>query len=168
MVVLAVLAVLGGLLNLPFGKLKFLEHWLEPVFEEAEHKLSPGVEDLRLVLALLAIAAGVGGIAIAYTIFVRAGRTAAFEPAVLKRGSGGFDDLYSLLVERPGRAIANFTAFVFDARVVDGLVNGAATVIRMGGSQLRKVQTGYVRNYALGVTFGAALLLGYALLRVGG
>jgi NADH-quinone oxidoreductase subunit L len=168
MVVLAALALLGGLLNLPFEKLKFLEHWLEPVFEEAEHKLAPSVEDLRLVLALLAIAAGVGGIAIAYAIFMRARRTAAFEPAVLKRGSGGFDDLYSFLVERPGRAIANFTAFVLDARVVDGLVNGTASVVRMGGSQLRKVQTGYVRNYALGVTFGAALLLGYALLRMGG
>jgi len=167
MIVLAALAALGGLLNLPFGKLKFLEHWLEPVFEEAEHKLAPGVEDLRLVLALVAIAAGAGGIALAYAIFMRAKRLNAFEPAVLQRGSGGFDDLYSFLVERPGRVIANFTAFVFDARIVDGLVNGAASVVRMGGSQLRKVQTGYVRNYALGVTFGAALLLGYALLRMG-
>jgi len=57
---------------------------------------------------------------------------------------------------------------VFDARIVDGLANGLGSVVRLGGSQLRKIQTGYVRNYALGVTFGAAVLLGYALLRMGG
>ncbi|MDQ3571076.1 MAG: NADH-quinone oxidoreductase subunit L, partial [Actinomycetota bacterium] len=167
MVVLAALAGVGGLLNLPFDKLKFLEHWLEPVFEESAHKLKPSVEDLRLVLAGLAVTAGVMGIAIAYATFVRARRTAAFEPAFLKRGSGGFDDLYSFLVEKPSRALASFTTFVFDARIVDGLVNGVGSVVRLGGSHLRKVQTGYVRNYALGVTFGAALLLGYALLRMG-
>ena len=168
LVALAGLVLLGGLLNLPFGKAMFLEHWLEPVFEESLHHLDPKVEHIRWVLAGLAIAAAVTGLVIAYAIFVRSRRLAAFEPAFLKRGSGGFDDVYSLLVERPGRALASFTAYVFDARVVDGLVNGIASVVRLGGGQLRKIQTGYVRNYALGVTFGAVLLLGYAMLRMGG
>ncbi|MDP8992704.1 MAG: NADH-quinone oxidoreductase subunit L [Actinomycetota bacterium] len=169
MVGLAGLALVGGVLNLPFDKAKFLEHWLEkPVFEETLHHLSKSAESARLGLAALAVVAGAVGIAIAYVTFVRARRLDAFEPALLKRGSGGFDDLYSLLVERPGRALFSFTSSVFDNRVVDGVANGIASAIRAGGSQLRKVQTGYVRNYALGVTFGAVLLLGYAMLRMGG
>ena len=169
MAVLAVLAAVGGLLNLPFDKLKFLEHWLEkPVFEETLHHVEKSVESARFGLAGLALAASLVGIGIAYLTFMRARRLEAFEPAFLKRGSGGFDDLYRFLVEKPGRAVSNFAAYVFDARVVDGLVNGVGSAVRLGGSRLRKVQTGYVRNYALGVTFGAALLLGYAMLRMGG
>ena len=169
MVVLAVLAAFGGLLNLPFDKAKFLEHWLEkPVFEETLHHVAKSTESARLGLAGLAVTAGLVGIGLAYAIFIRSRRLAAFEPALLKRGSGGFDDLYSFLVERPGRALFSLTANVFDVRVVDGMVNGIGSLIRAGGSQLRKIQTGYVRNYALGVTFGAAVLLGYAMLRMGG
>jgi hypothetical protein len=39
--------------------------------------------------------------------------------------------------------------------------------VRGGGRHLRRLQTGYVRNYALGVAAGAAILLGYVMLRVG-
>jgi NADH-quinone oxidoreductase subunit L len=166
MVVLAVLAAVGGLLNLPFDKAKFLEHWLEkPVFEETIHHVAESVESIRLGLAGLALTASLAGVAIAYVIFMRARRVEAFEPAVLKRGSGGFDDLYRLLVEKPGRALSNFAAYVVDAKIVDGLVDGVASGVRLGGSRLRNIQTGYVRNYALGVTVGAVVLLGYVMVR---
>ncbi len=169
MVVLALLAAAGGLLNLPFDKAKNLEHWLEkPVFEETIHHVEKSVESARLGLAGLAIAASLAGVVIAYVIFMRARRLDAFEPALLKRGSGGFDDLYRFLVEKPGRALSGFAAYVVDARLVDGLVDGIGSAVRLSGSRLRKIQTGYVRNYALGVTFGAALLLGYAMLRMSG
>ncbi|MDP9386779.1 MAG: NADH-quinone oxidoreductase subunit L [Actinomycetota bacterium] len=165
LVVLAGLAVVAGALNLPFGDLQYLGRWLEPVFGEAEHHVDVA-GSLKVTLALLAAAAAATGIAVAYAVFFRAGRTDAFQPAVLKR-AWGIDALYSAVVETPGRALSAFAAYVVDARIVDGIVNGMATLVRLGGSQLRKVQTGYVRNYALAVAFGATLLLGWVTVRSG-
>ena len=52
--------------------------------------------------------------------------------------------------------------------MIDGAVNGVATVVREGSAKGRLAQTGYVRNYALGLALGAvviaALLLSKAVL----
>ncbi|MGQ0520410.1 MAG: NADH-quinone oxidoreductase subunit L [Actinomycetota bacterium] len=164
LVVLAGLAVVGGALNIPFLDLK-LEHWLDPVFEHAAHHSEAGT-GLKVQLAAVAVAAGAAGIAIAYSVFVRGRRIDAFQPAVLRR-AWGVDALYSAVIEAPGRALAAFAAYVVDARVIDGAVNGLGALVRGGGGVLRKVQTGYVRNYALGVAFGATVLLGWVMVRTG-
>ncbi len=44
-------------------------------------------------------------------------------------------------------------------------MNGFAFLVRASGRQLRKVQTGYVRNYALGLTAGLVVILAYVLTR---
>jgi NADH-quinone oxidoreductase subunit L len=53
----------------------------------------------------------------------------------------------------------------FDEDVVDGAVNGVATLVRAGGSRLRTVQTGFVRNYALAVGVGAVGILAFLVTR---
>jgi len=165
LVVLAGLAVVAGGLNLPFKGFHYLEEWLEPVFGENLHQ-SEAAGSLKLTLAAAAVAAALAGIAFAASTFLRARRNDAFEPAVLKR-AWGVDGLYSALIETPGRALAAFSAFVIDRKVIDGAVNGAAGLVRLGGGRLRRIQTGYVRNYALGVALGTALLLGWVLVRTG-
>jgi hypothetical protein len=50
---------------------------------------------------------------------------------------------------------------------VDGLVNGVAHLAAGTGRQLRRIQTGYVRNYALGIGVGAVAILFYVSLRAG-
>jgi len=49
--------------------------------------------------------------------------------------------------------------------VIDGIVNGVAFVIRTGASYTRRLQSGFVRTYALFVGVGAALLLAMFLSR---
>ena len=49
--------------------------------------------------------------------------------------------------------------------VVDGAVNGIAQLIGGSSQELRKVQTGYVRNYALAVALGVVVILGYLAIR---
>ena len=51
----------------------------------------------------------------------------------------------------------------FDKHVIDGAVNGVANVVGWASDRGRVVQTGYVRNYALGLAFGAILLAGLFL-----
>jgi NADH-quinone oxidoreductase subunit L len=85
---------------------------------------------------------------------------------VLRRG-WYIDPLYARIVETPGRALAAFSAFVVDSKLIDGVVNGLGAVVRFGGSRLRTVQTGYVRNYALVIAAGAVLVLGYVVAKIG-
>lgn len=165
LVVLAGLSVVGGAINLPFGSWLRLEHWLEPVFGETLHHVEAG-SSTKLALAGAATAAAIVGIAYAWSVFEQRRRIDAFAPVILKR-AWGVDGLYAAVIAAPGKALAAFSAYVVDARLIDGAVNGLGNLVRAGGGVLRKVQTGYVRNYALGVAFGATALLGWVMVRAG-
>jgi NADH-quinone oxidoreductase subunit L len=168
LVVLAILAAVGGLVNLPlWSRTLFLEHWLEPSFGEAVHQVSLTTTD-KIGLGALASVAALIGIGVAYSRWYakRPEENAALEPEILRR-AWGVDDLYAAIIGGPGRAAAAFAAFTVDSKIIDGAVNGAAALVRMGGGQLRRVQTGYVRSYALGLAGGVVLLLAWTLLRVG-
>ncbi len=52
---------------------------------------------------------------------------------------------------------------VVDVGVIDGMVNGAGTVVRGGAALLRLGQTGSVRTYAASVFVGVLLVLAYYL-----
>ena len=58
----------------------------------------------------------------------------------------------------PGRKAFDAVAW-FDKNIVDGAVHGVGRVVSAAGSQVRKGQTGYVRNYAGVVGVGVVLLL---------
>jgi NADH-quinone oxidoreductase subunit L len=166
LVVLSVLAAAGGLLNLPlFGRTLFLEHWLEPSLGEVEHHVL--TSGMKIGLGAFAGLAAVVGIALAYATWYKKRPEANehLEPAILER-AWGYDSAIASVVGGPGRAAADGLA-LFDKRVVDGAVNGVATLVRQGGDQLRKLQTGYVRNYALGLAAGVVILLAWTLVRVG-
>jgi NADH-quinone oxidoreductase subunit L len=166
LVVLAALAAVGGVLNLPFGKLDFLERWLEPVVGDRLHELALS-GGAQVGFALSAAVLCLIGVAVAGLIFLaHRVREEAVEPSVLRR-AWYVDALYSALIEKPGRLLSAWSAYVFDTRVVDGAVNGVASLVRAGGGRLRAVQSGYVRNYALAVASGAVLLLGYLVVRGG-
>jgi NADH-quinone oxidoreductase subunit L len=89
--------------------------------------------------------------------------------AALYRGSSQkwwFDDLNNLLFVVWGGKLAN-AAFWFDRTIIDGTVNGIGTVTTGAGTALRRVQTGRVQNYALGIAFGLiAMAVGYILIAV--
>jgi NADH-quinone oxidoreductase subunit L len=162
LVVLAALAILGGGLNLPFSPdLHVLGHWLEPVLEgnEAHIDVATGT---KVGLAAIAIAASLGGIVLAALVYLKR-RFAPVEPEILADG-WHYDRAISAFMGGPGRAGFEGAA-TFDRTVVDGAVNGVATLVRGGGKGLRVVQSGYVRSYALGVAIGVVALVGYFLTR---
>ena len=68
---------------------------------------------------------------------------------------------------RAAGQLANAFSFGVDHGFVDGTINGVAQLTAQTGRQLRRVQTGYVRNYALGIGIGAAIILAYVATRVG-
>jgi len=165
LVALAGLAVVGGALNLPFTHdLEFLANWLEPAV--GAHAIDVA-GSTKVGLAVVATIAGLAGIAFAYRVWLkgRPAEQAALEPALL-RDAWHVDQGYAAIVEKPGRVLSDTLAGPVDRGIIDGAVNGLATVVRVAGTQLRKVQTGYVRNYALGLAGGTVLLVIYAIYRV--
>jgi NADH-quinone oxidoreductase subunit L len=74
---------------------------------------------------------------------------------------------YDRFVARPGAAISTFASSVVDARVIDGAVEGVARLFRSTGERLRRVQSGYVRTYALTIVGGVVVIVAYLVTRAG-
>ena len=55
---------------------------------------------------------------------------------------------------------SSFVSGVFDLKVVDGAVNLVARVYDVASSWFRRLQVGYTQGYAMVMVFGAAVLLG--------
>jgi NADH-quinone oxidoreductase subunit L len=163
LVVLAVLATVGGVINLPFSEqTEYLARWLEPVVgaNELVVNVSTGT---KWALALVAVAASLVGIFVAALVYLRR-RIPAFEPEVLAHAYY-YDESVSRFVAGPGTAFFGAVAW-FDTNIIDGAVNGVATVVAWSGRRLRAVQSGFVRSYALGVATGVVLVLAYIVTRI--
>jgi NADH-quinone oxidoreductase subunit L len=163
LVALAVLTVVGGLVNTPLRT--GLEHFLEPVYEGIAIQHPPEGLLAFLVLAGVSVLAGVAGIAAAYLTYNRDEELwVEFEESVgpiwgVWEDAYGVDDLYGAMIVAPGRKAAELAAFTFDSRVVDGAVNGVARLTRSIGSSIRAAQTGQVRNYAAFLMVGGLLAI---------
>jgi NADH-quinone oxidoreductase subunit L len=164
LVVLAVLSVVGGAMQLPFSKkLHFLEHWLAPVVEESEASISKTwAYENKYVLLAVAVIVAVTGIAAAFAVYGKK-KVKAVEPRVLEQ-AWFYDAGAAKLVGGPGRATFNAVAWA-DSRIVDGAVNGTATLVRNIAGQVRKSQNGFTRVYAALMAVGAVALLAWFLFR---
>jgi NADH-quinone oxidoreductase subunit L len=75
-----------------------------------------------------------------------------------------FDDLYIKGFAAGGRGMGQFLWKVGDERMIDGAaVNGTAQSIRRFSGVLRRVQTGYLYDYAFAMIIGLTLFLGWLL-----
>ena len=164
LVVLAVLSVVGGAMQLPFSKkLHFLEHWLAPVVEESEASISKTwAYENKYVLLAVAVITAVTGIAAAFAVYGKK-KAKAVEPRVLEQ-AWFYDAGAAKLVGGPGRAAFNAVAWA-DSRIVDGAVNGTATLVRNVAGQVRKSQNGFTRVYAALMAVGAVALLAWFFFR---
>ncbi len=163
LVVLAFFAIFAGAVNLPWVHVGTLADWLRPVFGNrlfAAHQSAGEQIGLAVADGVVAVAAAI----IAWRVWRRASERPALEPAFLQR-VWYWDDVYDAIVGRPGQAIARACAVVVDGRVIDGAVNGVARLVRSTGNGVRRVQTGFVRNYVLAIVLGMAAILAFMLSR---
>ena len=185
LILLAIPSVFIGLfLGLPFGDSR-ISQWLDPIFRASEEYLHGTPSEFQLfgidgALILISVACATLGLVIGIWLFgaFRArGRQAtvdgivASSPATrfLYRASLNkwwFDELNDLLFIRIGGRLAAFLWW-FDRTIVDGAVNGIGRLTRDAGGGLRRIQTGRVQNYALGIAIGLIVMVGSFLLIVG-
>jgi NADH-quinone oxidoreductase subunit L len=158
LVILAVLSVIGGLINTPFRLT--LEHFLEPAFEMITLQHPPEGVDMFLLLAGLSVLAGLAGVGAGFITYRQPqdnweGFERGFEPLWgTWEEAYRVDDLYGKVVVAPGAKVAEVAAFGIDLPVIDGAVNGVGRLVRGVGEWARPLQTGFVRSY------GALLLAG--------
>ena len=164
LIALAALSVLGGALAIG----GWIGDWLAPVVGEAPHEELPIP---ALLITLMVFVVVVVGVATAWALYLRepiAAETPA-DSSVSFFTRAGRRDLYgdafndSVFV-RPMRYLTRSLVYL-DATVVDGAVTGVADRLGESSGQLRKIQNGFVRSYALSI-FGGALLVVLALLAV--
>jgi NADH-quinone oxidoreductase subunit L len=186
LIILAIPSIfLGMLLGLPFGN-TVIQGWLEPIFEEATVLLGHVEETFELFGIdgwLLVTGAGVAaiGTALGWWLFgAEIGRIRVAQKPELVRSFSArvpflyraslnkwwFDELNHLLFIVIGGRVANFLWY-FDRRVVDDTVNDLAVVTVGAGRSIRRVQTGRVQNYALGIAIGLIVMAGSFLFLAG-
>jgi NADH-quinone oxidoreductase subunit L len=176
LMVLAVLAIVGGVLGLPpvithaLHVPHVLGQWLEPVFAPATQILhaggAPAALSALIEWALLALGAGIallfahagyhaykGGPELDEVFGTRRPSLHAFLTEAWK-----VDRSYTSRIVIPVKLFAHFIALTCDLRVIDGAVNGAGALAVEAARRSRKWVDGSVKSYSLWVGAGAALL----------
>jgi NADH-quinone oxidoreductase subunit L len=164
--VLAILSVVGGLLDIPLRHLEWLETWLAPVFRGV-HQPQPHTFAGASALDAIAFVFATLGIVVGFVLYRRGLSTPAADPLPEHLGTAGdvlghgyyYDDGISVAVDGPVRSTGNFLDEDVDTAVIDGSVNGVAHLVGRAARALRHMQDGYVRRYAIGIALGAAAIL---------
>ncbi|MFI7100054.1 NADH-quinone oxidoreductase subunit L [Streptomyces sp. NPDC050161] len=163
MIVLAVGSVFAGGL---FSINDAFVSWLEPVtsFEHGHSPLSATATTTATIVVLLV------GVGLAWLMY---GRKPV--PAVAPRGSLLTraarrdllqDDFNHVVLVRGGEHLTR-TLVYLDHSLVDGAVNGTAATMGGLSGRLRRLQSGFVRSYAVQMLGGAAVLVAATLLMRG-
>lgn len=169
LMILAFLSVFGGYVGVPeaLGGSNKFHHFFEPVIRHVgEAKEAHFSHALEYGLMATSVAIAVVGFLISYTFYIK-------NPALPERLKNSLSGLYRLIFNKYYVDEIYEFAFVngckglgtilwqkFDVLVVDGIVNGVAKVVELTGSVVKKLQTGYIQNYAVGILLGLVFILG--------
>ncbi len=161
--ILAFFAALAGVLALSNTHFS-LAHWIDPVFGSNlydDHLTSGAKWALAVTDGLIAVT----GVFVGLRLWIKKAEWPSLEGAFL-RNSWYINELYDTVLGRPAQRLAAFSATVIDPKVIDGGVNGVAALVRRSGTLVRRTQTGYLRNYVLGIVLGMVLILAFMLTRL--
>jgi NADH-quinone oxidoreductase subunit L len=168
LVVLSALSVVGGW---ALGHDEIFRNWLYP-----EGKLAvltsatvPG-EPSNIPVTLYSMIAAFSGLIIGYFVYRKGlpksegwdlNKWSPFRKAAANQF--GYDAMLMNAGVEGGGELGTAIWKVFDVKFIDGIVNGLGALAMGLGALFRKIQTGYVRNYAMAMTFGGLLILAIAL-----
>ncbi|WP_026453645.1 NADH-quinone oxidoreductase subunit L [Saccharomonospora iraqiensis] len=163
MIVLAFGSVGAGFLLMSGDR---LAEFLAPsvgALAETHHGVLP-----HAVIPWLTVGLSALGVLVAWLLFGRRETSVERPQRVSWPVRAARNDLYGnalneTLVATPGLWLTRFSVFL-DNRGVDGAVNGLAAGLGGGSSRLRRLQTGFVRSYALSMLGGSFLLVAALLL----
>jgi NADH-quinone oxidoreductase subunit L len=165
LVVLAVLAILGGGLDLPWVHNHSLASFLDPTFGAV-----PAGAPLSVVtqwgLSLVDVAAAIVGLMAAFSIWRDKHESETFEREFFEK-VWHWDGFYDATIGRPLTTSARVGYVVVEQKVIDRAADGFGGLAARTGVQLRELQTGFVRQYALAMVLGIAIVMIYLVARIG-
>ena len=193
LMILAFLSLVGGYVGVPhlLGGGNAIEKFLEPVFGHGAPAVpvksalhfdlissawaSAGAAghdgSLELALMVASVLIALTGILLAYVFYIK---NPALPQRFTERFSGLFrwvhnkyfvDEFYDFVFVRGMLKLGAVLLKVADGWLIEGAVNGTAAVVKRAGDKLRKVETGYVQEYALSIIVGAIIVVGYLVVR---
>jgi NADH-quinone oxidoreductase subunit L len=192
--VLAVLSLVGGWIGIPpsLGGGEWFQEFLAPVFKSAVpaavHHQAGGwsfvglaqaaeglahAEELSLEWALMGVSLGVAivGISLAYYLYLKnpeaPGKIANTFKTLYRIIFNKYymDEIYNAIFVQPIRRGSEWLWHSVDENVIDGTANGAGRLCTGLSAMLKRLQTGYVQNYAIWMLVGTVLLIAYYLFR---
>jgi NADH-quinone oxidoreductase subunit L len=163
LVILGILSVVGGVINLP--GLTTLANFLDPVFHNVPaHEIPSTIEWVSIGLGVLA---ALVGLALAWSRYRK-----GFEYKESSNPAYQFvfhkyyvDEALDVVLIRPILALGRGLTFGLENFTLDGLSRGIGWTLRACSSGLRRLQTGYMRNYALAIMLGVVLIVVYYAVR---
>jgi NADH-quinone oxidoreductase subunit L len=169
LMILAFLSLVGGFVGFPIieGAHRFKE-FLSPSITPVGHGAHPPVS---LELGLMAFSMAVAGIGIytAYKLYMARPELPGWlaekfrVPYDLIYNKYYVDEIYDTIVVEPIKSGSTLLWTKVDDKVVDGAVNGSAGTVAWLSAHLRRLETGFVQNYALAIVLGVTLVVGYLL-----
>jgi NADH-quinone oxidoreductase subunit L len=170
MYILAALALLGGFIQIPTSPQ--LDDWLEPVFGKfVGPYFIPAFRDLdvpfqwgEFAILLVLIAVGFSAARALYKEGPRTQPLGKLAPVyTFLSEKWYFDRLYNVVFERPTYWLSTLSWEWIDRRLIDRLVIGVARGIGDASEDIRPIESGYVRTYALSIVVGVVLVLVLAI-----
>jgi NADH-quinone oxidoreductase subunit L len=175
LIILAFFSLVAGFLGVPqvLKGSDWFDHFLHPVTNrgaEVVHELNvthtaPHVPELELLLMAASILIVLIGIFAAYAVYVKGWpeRARAWARRLgplyqLSFNKWWWDDLYNSTFVQGILRLAK-VAWQFDIAAIDGVINGIAYIIRTAAGRLRKLQTGQLQAYGLGMLIGINLIV---------
>jgi NADH-quinone oxidoreductase subunit L len=141
----------------------------EPAAEPQEHAAAAD-EATEKVLMGVSIGVAAAGIFLAFFFWqwnrkLTDSLASSFAPVrTLLLNKYYVDELYNSAIVQPIKLLSSGALWKgVDAGLIDGTVNGVGSLVRVGSTRLRRLQTGSIRTYAASLFLGVALILGWYL-----
>jgi NADH-quinone oxidoreductase subunit L len=164
LMVLAVLSILGGLLNtphvLPMLGDQWMSHWFSPVVKTMHAETATHM-DAMMEYILMGTASLIALIALIGTWFTynkpaNLPVADALQTGFTKLSANKFyvDEIYHAIFQRPVEKLSKALHYYVDIKGIDGIVNGVGTSVSAVGGVFRRLQNGNIEYYLLGMVVG--------------
>ncbi|HEY8938358.1 MAG TPA: NADH-quinone oxidoreductase subunit L [Cyclobacteriaceae bacterium] len=166
LVILAVLATVGGFIELPhtFGHFTLFSNFLTPVLSSTEIK--SGAESSEWIVQIVAAIVSLSGVYLAYFFYVKRpelpDKIKSFIPSLYRlwHSGWGFDALYNFILVKP----FVFLAEINKRDVIDQIYGALVSIVNGFNLVLTFTQSGMIRWYIMGIVLGAIVILTIGLL----
>ncbi|MFY8180141.1 MAG: NADH-quinone oxidoreductase subunit L [Flavobacterium sp.] len=164
LIILAALATVGGLINLPGSN--WLNHFLEPILATKHEHHALGSQEYMLMA--IALAGAIIGIVWAYSKYIKQGfvpkedsEITGFSKTIYNKYY--VDEFYTSLIVKPLNGLSNFFRTTLEP-ALGKVVYGFGTVANGIGNQGKKLQTGSIGLYLFAFVIGLLAIVSYLFL----